>query len=86
MSECVGTIKSKDGKIVYVRINDFRGKTYVDIRHFFQGTSDMIPSKKGISIEAGMLSDLISVLEGVEQRLAKGQNENKKSDKGNSVP
>jgi len=78
MSEIVGTIK-KDGKIVHVRLNDFRGKTYVDIRHFFMGTQDEIPSKKGISIEAGLLTDLITILEGVEERLAKGtDNENNK--------
>ena len=73
MSEIVGTIKL-NGKIIHVRLNDFRGKTYVDIRHFFMGTTDEIPSKKGISVEAEALSPLISILEQVEERLAKGKN------------
>jgi hypothetical protein len=77
MSETVGTIQNAN-KLIHVRLNDFKGKTYVDIRHFFKGTTDYIPSKKGISIEIGQISELISILEGVEARMAKvkGQNAN----------
>jgi len=79
MSEIVGTIQNNT-KLIHVRLNDFKGKTYIDVRHFFKGTTDYIPSKKGISIELTHLSELISILEGVEERMAKvkGKDDNQK--------
>lgn len=79
MSEIVGTIQNST-KLIHIRLNDFKGKTYLDIRHFFKGTDDYIPSKKGISIEICHLSELITILEGVEERMAKvkGTDDNQK--------
>ena len=75
MSEIVGTIQNNT-KLIHIRLNDFKGKTYVDIRHFFKGTTDYIPSKKGISIEINQVSELISILEAVEARMMKAEGSN----------
>ena len=67
-------VKEEDGSKLYgkigdtqVRLKEFKGKQYFDIRKF-QGD---YPTKKGIMMLTSALPDCISLLEKVEQDLAK---------------
>jgi hypothetical protein len=69
------TTPTDDGSTLYgefnggtqVRVRDWKGKKYVDIRKFLKG----YPTKKGITIMVDALPDCISLLEKVESDLAK---------------
>lgn len=72
MSEdtAVTTYEKKYGEFngTQVRVKEFKGVKYVDIRKFFIDPSSgkCIPTKKGISFAVGMITDCIGLLEQVE--------------------
>jgi hypothetical protein len=73
MMTMIGEItKTKRVKTV-VRINDYKGRTLIDIRDFFlpDNSSEFVPTKKGISIDKSNLSSIIDLLEKAEQSLSK---------------
>ena len=51
-----------------VRVREFKGVKYVDIRKFFvePKSGNQIPTKKGISFAVSMISDCIGLLEQAE--------------------
>lgn len=58
-----------------VRIVEFKGKTYVDARQFFQNDKgEWIATKKGISVREDQLSEFITLLEKSEAHLKQGDN------------
>lgn len=67
----IGSIVSDDKKnALLVRINPFRGQTYVDIRSFYAGNDGKFyPTRKGISINSKHLSQIITILEQTEAKL-----------------
>lgn len=54
-----------------IRIVDFRDRRYLDIRDYFkfEDNQDFKPTKRGVAIPIGMLSDTITLLEKAEAAL-----------------
>lgn len=44
----------------YIRLKEYKDKRYIDFRIFFQpkGTDEMVPTKKGITVNAECLTEL----------------------------
>jgi len=69
IGEIVKTPKLK----TMIRITEFKGKSYVDARQFFQNDkSEWIATKKGISVRLDQLSEFITLLEKAESTIQKG--------------
>ena len=60
---------------ITIKTMEFKGKKYVDVRKYYRdkNSNEMAPTKKGIAIPVGELSDVINKLEAAEADLAKGQ-------------
>lgn len=54
-----------------IRITDFKGQKMIDIRDWFQpkGSAEFFPTKKGICLGIGKISEVIGLLEKAEQTL-----------------
>lgn len=62
----------KNAKItVKVRITEFKGNKYVDIRDYFlpKGAAVHGPTKKGITIPAARVSEIINLMEAAEAKV-----------------
>ena len=62
----------KNSKITTkVRITEFKGNKYVDIRDYFLPNSSAVygPTKKGITIPAGKISEIINLMEKAEAQV-----------------
>lgn len=52
-----------------VRINEFRGRQYVDIREFYEKDGESLPGKKGISLTPAQWKKLLEVSDEVNRAL-----------------
>lgn len=52
-----------------VRINEFKGKQFVDIREYYEKNGEMLPGKKGISLSPLQWKKLLSLAEEVNAAL-----------------
>lgn len=69
----IGSITKTPKLKTMVRIVEFKGKTYVDARQFFQNDqNEWIATKKGISVREDQLSEFITLLERAEASLKQG--------------
>jgi len=69
----IGSIEKTAKLKTIVRIVEFKEKTYVDARQFFQtDKGDWIATKKGISVRLDQLSEFITLLEKAEALLKRG--------------
>ena len=71
MDKTVYTFKKNKFQEVRVGIREFKGNDLVDIRTWTmtQGSEEMVPTAKGVSINVNLLSELKKALEEVEQEL-----------------
>jgi hypothetical protein len=70
----IGEIKKSDTLVIRIRKIEYRGKTYIDARNFFlNDKGEWIPTKKGIAVELGNLSDFITLLEKAEAQVRKDE-------------
>lgn len=44
-----------------VKIREFKGKVYIDIREFYEKNGELLPGKKGISLTPEMWRKLLSL-------------------------
>ena len=59
----IGEIQKGTDKIM-VTVKEFKGKTYVDIRTFFENDQgEMVPTKKGVSLTPENLDDMLGLLQ-----------------------
>jgi len=67
----VFTFKKNKFQEVRVGIREYKGNDLVDIRTWTmtQGSEEMVPTAKGVSININLLPDLKKALEVVEQEL-----------------
>ena len=55
----------------FVKVREFKGKTYIDIREYYtdKKTMDMMPGKKGISLNCEQYQKLKSIISEVDRAL-----------------
>ena len=59
------------GGMKFVKVREFKGKTYIDIREYYSDkkTMDMMPGKKGISLNCEQYQKLKSIISEVDRAL-----------------
>jgi len=66
----IGEIQKTGTDKIIVTIKEFKGKTYVDVRNFFENDEgEMIPTKKGVSLTPENLDELINILTEAKKQL-----------------
>lgn len=67
----IGEIQKTGTDKIIVTVKEFKGKTYVDVRNFFENDAgEMIPTKKGVSLTPENLDELIQILNEAKKKLA----------------
>ena len=71
MDKTIATFKKNKFQEVRVGVREFKGNDLVDIRTWTmtQGTDEMVPTAKGVSININLLPDLKKALTEVEKVL-----------------
>ena len=71
MDKTVATFKKNKFQEIRVGIREFKGNDLIDIRTWTQtqGTEDMVPTAKGVSINVNLLKELKNALTVVEEIL-----------------
>ena len=71
MDKTIATFKKNKFQEVRVGIREFKGNDLVDIRTWTmtQGTDELVPTAKGVSININLLPDLKKALSEVEKVL-----------------
>ncbi|MBA4418707.1 MAG: hypothetical protein C0392_12485 [Syntrophus sp. (in: bacteria)] len=66
----IGEIQKGTDKII-VTVKEFKGKTYVDIRTYFENDQgEMMPTKKGVSLTPENLDEIIILLQSARNEVA----------------
>jgi hypothetical protein len=66
----IGEIQKGTDKIM-VTVKEFKGKTYVDIRTYFENDQgEMVPTKKGVSLTPENLDDILKLLQDAKKAVA----------------
>jgi len=52
-----------------VKINEFKGRVFVDIREYYEANGELKPGKKGISLSASQYQKLKEILPEVDEAL-----------------
>ena len=75
MDKTIATFKKNKFQEIRVGIREFKGNDLVDIRTWTmtQGSEDMVPTAKGVSINVQLFKDLKSALAQVEQVLTESR-------------
>lgn len=55
----------------FITVRDFKGKTYVNIREYYEKDGKVLPGKKGISLNIEQWQNLCSSIDEVNQVLKK---------------
>ena len=75
MDKTIATFKKNKFQEIRVGIREFKGNDLIDIRTWTmtQGTEEMVPTAKGVSININLLEDLKKALMEVENVLKQNQ-------------
>lgn len=73
MLQDIGEIKKTGVVVTKVRLTEFKGRNFLDIRDFFKpkGSIDYAPTKKGIALDINKIAEIISLLEKAEAEALK---------------
>ena len=67
-----GEIQKLGTDKIIVTVKEFKGKTYIDVRNFYENDDgEMMPTKKGISLTPENLDALIRLLGEAKKQLPK---------------
>ena len=70
----VGEIQKAGTDRIIVTVKEFKGKTYIDVRNFFENDEgEMVPTKKGVSLTPDNLDELIRLLGEAKKNLPKNE-------------
>ncbi len=71
MDKTVKTFKKNKFQEIRVGIREYKGNDLIDIRTWTmtQGTDDMVPTSKGVSMNIQLVKELKSAIEEVEKTL-----------------
>ena len=65
----IGEIQKGTDKIM-VTVKEFKGKTYVDIRTYFENDQgEMVPTKKGVSLTPDNVDDMVRFLQDAKKAM-----------------
>lgn len=68
----IGEIAKSGTDKIMVAVKEFKGKTYIDIRTFFENEAgEMVPTKKGISLTPENLDEIIELLKKAKKSIEK---------------
>lgn len=69
--ELIGELKKTGIVVTKVRLTEFKGRNFIDIRDYFKpkGSLEFMPTKKGVAIDVSRASELVSLLEQAEARI-----------------
>lgn len=66
----IGRIEKNDRVKTLVRINEFKGEKYVDIRDYTTGSNNAVyPTKKGVATPVRFVGELVTLLEKAEREV-----------------
>ncbi len=66
----IGEIQKTGTDRIIVTVKEFKGKTYIDVRNFFENDEgEMVPTKKGVSLTPENLDELIRLLGEAKKQL-----------------
>ncbi len=66
----IGEIQKTGTDKIIVTVKEFKGKTYIDVRNFFENDEgEMVPTKKGASLTPENLDELIRILGEAKKQL-----------------
>jgi hypothetical protein len=67
----IGEIKKTGVVVTKVRLTEFKGRNFLDIRDFFKPKNavDYAPTKKGIALDVSKVAELISLIEQAEAKI-----------------
>jgi len=67
----IGEIKKTGVVVTKVRLTEFKGRSFLDIRDFFKPKNavDFAPTKKGIALDISKVAELISLIEQAEAKI-----------------
>lgn len=66
----IGEIQKTGTDRIIVTVKEFKGKTYIDVRNFFENDEgEMVPTKKGVSLTPENLDELIRILGEAKKQL-----------------
>ncbi len=73
MDKTVSVFKKNKFQEVRIGIREYKGNDLIDIRTWTltQGSEEMVPTAKGVSININLLADLKKALDEVEKELKK---------------
>lgn len=71
MDKTIATFKKNKFQEIRIGIREYKGNDLIDIRTWTltQGTEEMVPTAKGVSINVSLLADLKKAIEDVEKVL-----------------
>ena len=69
--DLIGEIKKTSVVVTKVRLTEFKGRRFLDIRDFFKpkNSIDFAPTKKGIALDITRVGEIISLLEQAEAKI-----------------
>ena len=75
MDKTIATFKKNKFQEIRVGVREFKGNDLVDIRTWTmtQGSDDMVPTAKGVSINVSIFKDLKNALTQVEEVLVENR-------------
>ena len=75
MDKTIATFKKNKFQEIRVGVREFKGNDLVDIRTWTmtQGSDDMVPTAKGVSINVALFGDLKKALAQVEEVLTESR-------------
>ncbi|XP_077298562.1 single stranded-binding protein c31A [Arctopsyche grandis] len=53
-----------------VKVREFKGKTYVDIREFYEKNGELLPGKKGISLPVDLWRKLLTLTDEINDAIS----------------
>lgn len=59
------------GSRKFITVHDFKGKTYVNVREYYEKDGKVLPGKKGISLNVEQWNNLCSSIDEVNNVLKK---------------
>ena len=67
----IGEIQKTGTDRIIVTVKEFKGKTYIDVRNFFENDDgELVPTKKGVSLTPENLDELIRLLGEAKKQLS----------------